>query len=49
MLSSVSRCLESLMKPKVRILEIYLYNVLKGIPDNANFREGSYNCQDTDI
>ena len=24
-------------------------HVLKGIPDNANFREGSYNCQDTDI
>ena len=23
-------------------------NVLKGIPDNANFREGSYNCQDTE-
>ena len=32
-----------------KVKPMITFNVLKGIPDNANFREGSYNCQDTDI
>ena len=31
-----------------KVKPMITFNVLKGIPDNANFREGSYNCQDTE-